>query len=73
MRADSPVKTAKDAYTEEQYVALKALIADSQTRHKITAVVGHDEIAPGRKNDPGPLFQWDRVRSKDFKPVEEKK
>lgn len=70
---DPKVKTAKDAYTEEQYVALKALIADIQTRHKITAVVGHDEIAPGRKNDPGPLFQWDRVRTKDFKPLEEKK
>ena len=70
---DPTVKTVKDAYTDAQYEALKALLADIQTRHKITAVVGHDEIAPGRKNDPGPLFQWDRVRTKDYKPLEEKK
>jgi N-acetyl-anhydromuramoyl-L-alanine amidase len=26
-------------------------------------IAGHDEIAPGRKTDPGPAFDWDRYRA----------
>lgn len=45
-----------------QYQALAELTADIQTRHPIKAIVGHDQIAPDRKIDPGPLFDWNKYR-----------
>lgn len=68
--ADDPtVVTPEDAYTAEQYASLQALIAQLCADHGIKYVVGHDEIAPGRKTDPGPLFQWDKVRNADYSPT----
>lgn len=68
--SDPTVVTPEDAYTEEQYASLTRLMADIRSRHEITAIVGHDEIAPDRKNDPGPLFQWKAIRTEDYKPLD---
>lgn len=57
------------AYTPKQYDALRAIVADVQSRHPIRFMVGHDEIAPGRKTDPGELFNWSRVRNPDLSPL----
>lgn len=47
-------------YTDEQYQALQGLIPALQARHPLKAVRGHEHIAPGRKTDPGPAFDWKR-------------
>lgn len=54
-----------DPYTDEQYAALSGVTNllithyPGMSAHKI---VGHSDIAPGRKTDPGPAFDWQRYR-----------
>ncbi|MDQ2877832.1 MAG: N-acetylmuramoyl-L-alanine amidase [Pseudomonadota bacterium] len=50
-------------FAEEQIDALLPLVADIKQRHDITRgnVVGHSDIAPTRKQDPGELFPWSRL------------
>ncbi|MCU6453873.1 N-acetylmuramoyl-L-alanine amidase [Sphingomonas sp. A2-49] len=50
-------------FTDEQIDALVPLVAAIKTRHAITRgnVVGHSDIAPTRKRDPGELFPWFRL------------
>jgi len=48
-------------YNDAQYVSLNAMIKLICEAYPIRAVKGHSDIAPGRKTDPGPLFDWTRV------------
>jgi N-acetylmuramoyl-L-alanine amidase len=50
-------------YPEPQVTAVELLCRDLLTRHAIPAhrVVGHSDIAPQRKTDPGELFDWPRL------------
>ncbi|MEX8506676.1 MAG: 1,6-anhydro-N-acetylmuramyl-L-alanine amidase AmpD [Leptothrix ochracea] len=50
-----------DTFEPAQYTQLATLIRDLSTQYPITAAVGHEHIAPGRKPDPGPGFDWTRL------------
>jgi N-acetylmuramoyl-L-alanine amidase len=50
-------------FPDEQIAALIPLVADIKERHGIGRgdVVGHSDVAPARKEDPGELFPWDAL------------
>ncbi len=57
--------TDDDAYTEAQYELLAAVSRTLLGRYEQMdrgSIVGHSDIAPGRKTDPGPSFDWNRYR-----------
>ena len=48
-------------YTAAQYRTLGRLARALIRRYQIADVVGHSDVAPGRKTDPGPRFDWARL------------
>lgn len=48
-------------FTPSQYAALARLVRALARRYPIRNVVGHEHVAPGRKHDPGPGFDWRRL------------
>ncbi|MDR2365797.1 MAG: 1,6-anhydro-N-acetylmuramyl-L-alanine amidase AmpD [Zoogloeaceae bacterium] len=48
----------RQAFTAAQYAALWPLVAALCAHYPIRAIAGHEHIAPGRKTDPGPYFDW---------------
>lgn len=51
-------------YPHAQIGALKKLLQHLQSTYHIPSdrIIGHADIAPGRKEDPGPHFPWDHVK-----------
>jgi len=62
-QGDDPAGPAWNEYPPAQVDAVVKLVKDIVERHKIAPenVVGHGEIAPQRKIDPGPRFPWKRL------------
>ena len=52
-----------DGFEAAQYRALAALCRDLARRYPIAHVAGHEHVAPGRKCDPGPGFDWRRLKT----------
>jgi AmpD protein len=50
-----------DRFSAAQYRQLVTLLRALSRRYAIDAVVGHEHVAPSRKNDPGDGFDWNRL------------
>lgn len=48
-------------YEDAQYHALLHILDQLRQRYPIEAIVGHADVAPARKTDPGPCFDWTRI------------
>ena len=54
------MNTKTDKFTDAQYKALKNLLALLKNKYNVKYVLGHNQIAPGRKDDPW-NFVWDKI------------
>lgn len=48
-------------FSEAQYATLNTLLPALKQAYPIRHLVGHNDIAPLRKTDPGPFFDWRRI------------
>jgi AmpD protein len=57
--------TDTTSYTHSQYQNLALICQSLVSFYEIPEenIIGHSDIAPGRKTDPGPLFDWNKFRN----------
>ena len=54
------INNKTDKFTESQYKALDSLLSLLKSKYNVKYVLGHNQIAPGRKDDPW-NFNWDKI------------
>ena len=59
------VNNGSEIFPKKQISSLKILLKKLLKKYKISikSILGHSDISPGRKIDPGPHFPWSQVRS----------
>ena len=55
--------TEIESYEEIQYKVLLNLLVQLKKEYNIIDIVGHSDIAPHRKTDPGPSFNWNKIKT----------
>ena len=50
-----------ETFEPAQYAALTRLLQALGRRYPLREIAGHEQVAPGRKQDPGPGFDWHRL------------
>ena len=51
----------EERFAAAQYAALTGLIRKLRAQFPLRDIAAHSDVAPGRKTDPGPHFEWARV------------
>ncbi len=52
-----------ETFDEAQYLVLPRLLQAVMQQYPVRHVAGHEHVAPGRKIDPGPGFDWPRLQA----------